>query len=226
MPDQPVTPTQPAAIPTDKEQSPTTPQEPIPQSPPDQPAPEVKQKPSKLPFILIVLLAVAIGLAGFFGYKYFQSNQQPITDEQPIPAVTPTPDPTAGWSTYTNTAHGYSIKFPSSWRTLLVAAGAGDKEALPNSGHVNLFDTNIKTNDSSTGASKGVITIQYFDLFPEQFANTPFDDQIGNVEAIKNENVYYVKTNGGILEILVVLPENQKDESVFDQILSTFQFTN
>ena len=179
-----------------------------------------------LPILIIVLLL------GVISYLIFQNTQ--LKKEQPNlnqPTATPistlpppTSSPTDNWKTYTNTAYGYSVQFPSSWRTQLIAAGAGDQEALPNSRHVDFFDPNIKTNDPSTGASKGVITIQYFDLLPEQFSDTPYDYQIGNAKAIKKENVYYVKANRGILEILVLLPENKQEEPTFNQILSTLNF--
>lgn len=113
MPVQSVPTTQPSSVPKDEEQTPTASQEPIPQSPPDQPSPEIKQKPNKPSVILLVLLIISLGLAGFFGYKYFQSNQQPITDEQPAPTATATPDPTANWETYTNPILNFSFRTPS-----------------------------------------------------------------------------------------------------------------
>lgn len=178
-----------------------------------------------LPILIIVLL---LGLVGYLVFQNSQLRKEQPSLNQPTATPTsnlpsPTSSPTDNWKTYTNTAYGYSIKFPSSWRTQLIAAGARDQEALPNSRHVDLFNPNIKTYDASIGASKGVITIQYFGLLPEQFANTPYDYQIGNAKAIKKENVYYVKSGRGILEILVALPENQQDEPAFDQILSTFK---
>lgn len=41
----------------------------------------------------------------------------PTNTPTPIPVMTATPtiDPTAGWLTYSNTAYGYSIKYPTDW---------------------------------------------------------------------------------------------------------------
>lgn len=81
---------------------------------------------SKWPFLIIALLLVLLGIFGaYFAMNQSKQNQTPT----PTPAIensnqaqsqatsTPTPttavDATANWKLYTNSASGYSIKYPS-----------------------------------------------------------------------------------------------------------------
>ena len=47
----------------------------------------VKNK-NKLLMIIIVLLLILIGVGGFFGYRYYQSMQQPTENEATVPFQT------------------------------------------------------------------------------------------------------------------------------------------
>ncbi len=62
--------------------------------------------------MLGVLLLLGIGA----GVYYF-TNQQPTTDNSLLktisPTVQPTIDPTAEWKTYTNSTHGFLLKYPT-----------------------------------------------------------------------------------------------------------------
>jgi len=84
--------------------------------PTDQVAPiapvETPKQKSKLPWILVGIgLLIAIGVVAFI--KMFT---MPYVQRPPFSA-TPTiePDPTAIWHTYTNNYLNYSLKFPSDW---------------------------------------------------------------------------------------------------------------
>lgn len=83
--------------------------------------------------IVLLLLFVAVGAAGFFGYKYFQllgttttlptkvasDEMTPVTLPTSVP--TPTPAPTlfasdiSGWKTYLDSTHQVSIDYPGDW---------------------------------------------------------------------------------------------------------------
>lgn len=225
----------PTATPDIPPPPPPTPEAPIAPTPPVKPSalntppppnPRIKEaRPYNWPIIILsLLLLVAIGFAGSFGYLYYQTSQQPPVAEEPITTPTPTPNPTANWETYTNTEYNYSIQFPPAWRTQQIAAGAGDIEATSSATHVEIFNPDIKTYNPSTGSNQGFITVQYFDLLPEQFSDITPNTQLGDVKAIKIDNTYYVTLEKGILEILVNLPTDTTKQSLFNQILSTFQF--
>ncbi len=59
-------------------------------------------------FLLITILLIS------GGYLVWISYGQDIVDKYII-TPTPTPDPYAGWKTYTNEAYGFSIKYPRDW---------------------------------------------------------------------------------------------------------------
>lgn len=81
----------------------------------------------KIIFLSLFTLVVASGIF----YAGYRSGLQQATT--PLPATptpllpTPTPDPTAGWKTYTNTEYKYSMKIPSNWGIISALTG----EVLP-----------------------------------------------------------------------------------------------
>lgn len=91
---------------------------------------------------------IVLGLIAGGAYLWY-TNGRPTSDGNPRstsgPTVTPTPNPTAGWKTYTNTAHHYSIKYPPT-----ISFGEYDKGA---EGTLVIFNTaeNIRTIEAGTG---------------------------------------------------------------------------
>ncbi len=71
----------------------------------------LSEKGSVLVFILIGVLVVT-GLAG--GAYLFGKR----TTLAPSPTLSPTPDETTDWKTYSNTVYGYSISYPSGWSVI------------------------------------------------------------------------------------------------------------
>ncbi len=96
---------------------------------------------------LIVILLVIIG----GGFVYWSINK-PVektdisktddtatVNEQNVPTQTIVQnDPTAGWKLYTNTYHGYSVKYPSNVTVSLVGIGFRNNEWVTNSLEDNL----------------------------------------------------------------------------------------
>jgi len=76
-----------------------------------------KRKGLALIWILLIILgAVILIAAGFFGYRYYKAKQ----DEKNKPAAAPTSAPQkadlyVGWQTYTNKEIGYTLKYPADW---------------------------------------------------------------------------------------------------------------
>lgn len=75
-----------------------------------------KKRPELVWILLIILGAVILIAAGFFGYRYYKAKQ----DEKNKPTATSTStsqtaDPYAGWKTYTNKEIGYTLRYPADW---------------------------------------------------------------------------------------------------------------
>lgn len=78
--------------------------------------PKVPIKSFKFP-IIPVLLAILVILLGLSGYLYYQNIQlKSMLASYQAPVVSPTPsataDPTANWKTYTNNLYTFQIKYP------------------------------------------------------------------------------------------------------------------
>jgi cytoskeletal protein RodZ len=88
------------------------------------PSPVITPAPVHSPLLplFIGLSVVALGMAGFFGYKYFQLNQQtakapssPVSSAEPIKSPEKV-DPTSNWKTYTDPKNLFSFSYPSDGR--------------------------------------------------------------------------------------------------------------
>lgn len=212
------------------------PQETVPITDP-QPQP-VEEKPTqkrKLSAIKIIMFIIILLLLCALGYMIYQNNQlksqlayKPIETPTPSLEPIPTPNPTANWPLYTNTLYNYSIKYPQTFLTQNLTAGAGETEALPTSRHIFIFNTK----NEETYVNR-YIEIQHFDLeTPMSGGYTKTNTAVGNKSAIKYTStdpgvlfdIYRVNldNNQGILEINVTNFEDKKE--VAKQILSTFQF--
>lgn len=176
-------------------QQPALPSEPI--IPPATHKPEVK---NSLVLIMSILLIIAVAIAGLF---YFQiqklSKELSKYQIQPSPTPTATTNPTANWKTYTNTQYKYSVKYPADYSVIETS-----------SDYVRFFPG---INNPNLPQSQTYLSIQ-LDKSPQQLP-----------EAV------YKKTADGktlrILQTLMDVDETQKSQikTIFDQILSTFQFT-
>ncbi|MBU1104739.1 hypothetical protein L6255_04250 [Candidatus Parcubacteria bacterium] len=92
---------------------------PIEQAPVEQPIQIPQQEEPKakssLPKVLIaVLLIIVLTIAGIVVYKKALTPTTKPTDTTAV-SVAPSPDPTAGWKTYTSIKGKYSIKYPEGW---------------------------------------------------------------------------------------------------------------
>ncbi len=126
-----ISPSEPMTQPTPQPPMPETPAPSVIPSPPsDQPpTPPMEQNstdeaPKKSsPLIVVAIIILLLTILGAGGYllwtKYFAvSTPTPTPSPSPVAVVTATPtaDPTANWETYTNTAVGFSVRYPSDWR--------------------------------------------------------------------------------------------------------------
>lgn len=190
-----------------------------------------------LNIILSFLLIFSTALAGFFYWQNMRlksmlaENIKQEATSTPIPTPTATPDPTANWKTYTNTAYKYSIKYPQTFKTQVLAAGAGEKKEVPPDAR-NLFIYNPETEDPYLNR---YINLEFLQLEPTYGSKwTKSEVSLADKSAIKlvdssqasKFDIYLVQldNNQGVLEIYI---SNTPDkESLSKQILSTFKFIN
>lgn len=75
----------------------------------------IKTKNWVLISLVLFVIFLSLGAAGFFAYQYMQLKQQINSKPTPSPtsfSKTPPADPTADWKTYNNTLYKFSHKFP------------------------------------------------------------------------------------------------------------------
>jgi len=102
----------PPAIP---QQSPTIqPQKPSQEPPVFKPSEESKKPKNKLIPLLVFLLIVALGVAGYFGWQNYQLKlEKEVVDIQPESSPVVEVDETAEWEIYTNDKYNFQFKYPS-----------------------------------------------------------------------------------------------------------------
>ena len=147
------------------------------QTPPADPTPSIKNSSSlksKWPLLVILLLVlVLLPLGGYFLINEGSKNK-PSPTVSPTPTQTvsltasPTPtqaDETADWKTYTNTASGYSVKYPDDLYVRLIcpdeeltlrtrqASDTKDEETFETCGRGGRFTIEVVTAASLTEPS-------------------------------------------------------------------------
>lgn len=188
-------------------------------------------------FAQILILLVVVLVAGYFAFQYYRLKNQTIASLPPVnlPVVSPTAlaDPTADWQTYTNKIYNYEFKYPDNWYIIpnkdnSVDAGPNSLESL-----------------QALGGHGGGVDNPIFIVYSNQNAITDSADGTEKVLSQKNIDVsgipaisYKVSGSVGFEEATIVLIKSKKLEIIyydkpfqqyqdtFDQILSTFKFTD
>jgi len=233
--------------------------------PPNQPLQNLSpRKPasSAILIVVIILLFLAIAFLAYQNYQLKQSlNQvQTILLSQPTPA--PVTDPTADWTTYTNTKYKFSFKYPKELELVKGPASNLPYEEFSTWKNVS-FDGIPKNLKDGLGIS---IIVDPADKDGKPFTCTTneecLNELINSINAPKETVIYVTKSVGNqkvkgfkyatenqlykseyqyfiflysnnVLEINLYTNTNQPNDldskginNVFDQILSTFRFTN
>ncbi|OGV91334.1 hypothetical protein A2783_05160 [Microgenomates group bacterium RIFCSPHIGHO2_01_FULL_45_11] len=197
----------------------------------EQPSASQQPKKSLLPLLVSLLVVISLATAA-----YLFSQNQKLQSQLTQLSLSPTPSPsetlakeeTADWNIYTNTEYGYSFKYPLSWKTEALAAGAQGKEAPSNARGLNVVEMDSTKNYPD-------ITIQGFDLEPSYLEEgTKVQVTINNIEMTKRDTkqetnlftqTYTFRTPGGkYLEILFSYDSTLSTLQIINQILSTFKF--
>lgn len=222
-------------------------------SQPIQPTPTPVEKPitpvptknnSFLVTLLSLLLLLAVATAGFFAYQtqnlVKQLNEMKI---QPTPQPTnlqptSTPDPTADWEIYTGSS--YTFKYPSDWDTTTIGDAASGSLMVAPENEVE----KVKQISGGFGGGKFLtMTIRASDSPPDwktdeywevSSVSTLVDGISGTRYTVNVIQDLPGLSKGDITTNLVVKKNNRYFEidlldktylSIFDQILSTFRFT-
>ena len=191
---------------------------------------------SKFPILIIgiiLFLLIAGSAAGFYVLK--QQNSKTAVKPTPTPIVqtpTPTPDPTTNWKTYVDT--DYSVRYPSN---LMVEKSTNPKPyddlvtfryPYPSYGHEFLDGIQIITKPNP-----GNLTLKVW--LSQQAHDNSKDKEfsIGNVIGIntsfpsagQGSNDYLFEHNGKIYDV-DLLGDFMNNDTLLEQFLSTFKFTN
>lgn len=172
-------------------------------------------------YVVFLFVGILVGVGGILGYQKLSINTQPI----PISSLTPeaTPDPTAGWETYTNTEYGFSFKYPKT--ATFEITNATDTEfnmTLSNLTGVKYEELVIfvgktwaDTNASADSVSN--YTVDGLNAYREDLPSGQNPPQ--SLVYVKNNNYYYTIQQTKDLS-------DPEIEGIFNQILSTFKFTS
>ena len=222
-------------------------QNPKPTTPPvENPVPQAVIAPPSKSFLsnkiilLIVILLILLGLGGTYlalNSKIKSTSTVSQSASTSAPSPTPTSDSTSGWKTYTNTAYGFSIKYPT---TFVMEDKSGQ---LPPFAMYFLDKQRVVTREGGSQVNP------YFFMVAKPFEGSVMDyvsdtnnnrtfvetKKIGNNEFIVAKekfgmggvaNEYLLKAKENIISISPDLAESKDsvDYKVLNQILSTFRF--
>lgn len=223
VPPTPVQPPTPDILPTGVtvEQPSTTPTPTVPPvTPPEPPKPI-----NKTILILIVILAfVGLGVLGYWAYQSYFTSPKPIT-EVSTPTPIATTDPTASWKTFTHPTNKYQFKYPSEWTTAInEKAKAGV-----------LFGPNASSSSGIGGVEVREINIEPQDFYKltesKVIESTPYSINGINGYKYTYSNImvshgFVFKNTDGLIYNIYINTDDKQNLEIFDQILSTFKFTD
>lgn len=179
------------------------------------------------PILIIILIALAVG-----GYLFIQKQPKPVSTSQPSPSPIAS-DEIATWKTYTNNKYGYSVKYPGDkfvscenitedtglrlWKVPFDCPYAHD---VPYKIGVVIYKTG-EYKEYKTPATTEELTIDEVKAIKKTYQYTEADGPLFSAKG-STEVVITRRNNTYLIQFLGVEQENL---AIFDQILSTFRFT-
>lgn len=187
--------------------------------------PSVPPEPKSSNVLMVALGFLVLSLVGVSAYFLGSRKGGATPTPTPYASPTPTPDPTASWQVYTNTTYGYSIKYPSDFKTQVQAAGAGEKEAGPDARNLFLYQSGAKE-----PYLERYINLEVFQVEPSYgpsavITKATLDNREASKITIPGSKFEIYKLQIGedsFIEIFVSSDPARKDTA--DLILSTFKF--
>jgi hypothetical protein len=197
--------------------------------------------------IILILLIIVLAVVGYFAYKNYKStvtsSPTPSVTTTSIPISSASPSATLNWKTYENTNAQLSFKYPAQITEMLDTEGG---VSGPVSGNANPI---VSFADKTTVHSGTDAPFDGFSIYEIEVdkLGTSFDTYITNeVNAVKSspvkvligsQNYTYIDSETNIRRYFILSPDNKRIIifsrinsttgflNTFDQILSTFKFT-
>jgi len=184
--------------------------------------------------LLSVLLLISCLIAGFFAWQTQRLVAElRVKNEELIintPTVTPTPDPTADWKTYTNSEYGFSFKYPSDFldkkmndNSVILSVGSKDYSlSLKADSDLDIYTDEIKDIKKLFDTKEQNVNIKGIG---------PYTAYLRSIQSAGGEFSFFRIILIPIKSYMFDLSLSPKDENDFatseelaDQILSTFKF--
>lgn len=239
-----------------EENNQTPPQSPVPEQNPIIPTPPPVQKPNfklLIVAVVVVILLIASSVSAFYLLPK-QAKVQPKSVEQIVPTQSPSPtlNPTVNWKTYTNSQYGISFKYPNYLRECCAISISPNEGTSKNTIVKPITLGEVGENELGSGRRfNGLVVGIDTNTSNESFLNY-FNEQKQELKNVTNQDSTESNVKVGILSgkmlqnyspfggtILYASFPNSKNVLVigkteasegsfkdFDQILSTFKFTN
>ena len=230
-------------------QTPPNVSNPAPEQPTSEPQPAAASTPPHNPksrnwkkWIIIGGITLIILLTGtaYVLSQQESKNQQTATKSSPTPASNAADaDPTADWKTYINTKYLYSIKYPKTWelqkeKSLQPENVYFSTKSPQNSSYNAYFFISIEPNIKKTSPTK-----EWYEEWAKQIPAGISIDRIKFEETVfqgypalkVNSNEIFFAKDNYMVRIVLTIPNgdakyNKATESIFNQILLTFKFTD
>jgi len=204
-------------------------------------------------WLLVILVILLLGTTGFFAYKYYElkqqvGNLQPASSVSPVKVTTtnpsltlspkPTTDPTINWKSYSNSTHRISFKYPLEWSLTeklgqMVEGITYNTEVVLSKGLARII---MYFNMDGIGGRPMELEGEPFVLDGNQLFQYHYDRSSTNSKIV---GISSSLTSLGVFELDGVTynltldypmtyneAEEQEVLGIFNQILSTFEFTN
>ena len=207
------------------------------------------------PFILIGVLVLLLALGGAYYLGKSSPSSPTLPQPTTTIPLSPTADPTSNWKTYKNTKLNYSIKYPTDFNIVKGPADNLPDSAFQDLDNISFesanrgrFDVSINPKDASGKQIQCDTDAECLQKWLDVLKITPPDEVISKIsikilgknrEGFENiiKNKFYTQgfdyyvfiEKGNIWNIGLPGQAEQKktnSEEIFDQILSTFKFTN
>lgn len=197
--------------------------------------------------IVVMVLVVLLGGAYTLGKNNTKTLQTPPPNKPRQVTSTPTSDPTADWKTYENKYQSYSINYPSEWIPLqseslarFFPPGVTIKNGLgpsdPNTAYISIYSSSFNPRDCKGDCPlyENPTPIKVGSINATMYKGT--EGQIATMCACDYEKVIIQKGNtyyelglygkAGTPPDFNAPPILEENKKIFDQMLSTFKFTN
>jgi hypothetical protein len=183
--------------------------------------------------IFILLIVVIIGAAGYFAYSkgYISINlPKPSGVSITTPTTSPTPDPTANWITYSNNTYHFSFRYPNTWfstdcnnNNLLLLGSEAVPSCISIGGTV-AFEINDKNSESKLGGDliNYELVKQSSDL--DNNISKYYLRRVDSGKYDESRTLYTISLDSTYELDAEIF--NRTNETVTEQILSTFKFTD